>query len=117
MPGGTLFDLLVQEAGPEVGFEIDVFWAVYGGVDPVALMNKYPGRFWYTHLKDMAKGAVPRETRDRPEANVVLGAGQIDLKGVVSAGKKAGVEVHYLEDESADPVGQIPRSVAFYRSL
>jgi sugar phosphate isomerase/epimerase len=116
-PEGTLFDVLAKEAGPEVGFEIDVFWVTFGGADPVALMNKYPGRFWYTHLKDMAKGVVPREARDRAEANVVLGTGQIDVRGIVAAGKKAGVEIHYLEDESADPVGQIPKSVAFYKSL
>jgi sugar phosphate isomerase/epimerase len=116
-PDGTLFDVLAQEAGPQVGFEIDVFWAVYGGVDPVALMGRYPGRFWYTHLKDMAKGVLPRETRDRPDANVALGTGQIDVKAVVAAGKKAGVEIHFLEDESADPLDQIPRSVAYYRSL
>jgi hypothetical protein len=35
----------------------------------------------------------------------------------VAAGAAAGVERHILEDESADPVGQIPRSVAYYRSL
>jgi sugar phosphate isomerase/epimerase len=116
-PEGTLFDVLAREAGPDVGFEIDVFWVTYGGADPVALMKKYPGRFRYTHLKDMAKGLAPSETRGRADANVVLGTGQIDVKAIVAAGPAAGVDIHYLEDESADPIGQIPKSVAFYRSL
>src|SRR5262249_50518946 len=34
-PEGTLFDLLVKETGPEVGFEADVFWVTVGGADPV----------------------------------------------------------------------------------
>ena len=117
-PEGTLFDVLAKEAGPDVGFEIDVFWATMGGADPVKLMGQYPGRFWYTHLKDMAKGVVPGEAAQHgADANVPLGTGQIDVKGIVAAGPKAGVEIHYLEDESRDPVANIPKSVAFYRSL
>jgi sugar phosphate isomerase/epimerase len=117
-PEGTLFDVLVKEAGPAVGFEIDVFWAAMGGADPVKLMGQYPGRFWYTHLKDMAKGIVPGEaSQHRDDANVPLGTGQLDVKGIVAAGPKAGVEINYLEDESAGPVANIPKSVAFYKTL
>jgi sugar phosphate isomerase/epimerase len=117
-PEGTLFDVLAKESGPDVGFEADIYWVAFGGGDPVALMKKYPGRIWFTHLKDMAKGTAPgSEAGHREESNVVLGTGQIDIKGVVAAGETAGVEVHYIEDESANPVGQIPQSVAFYKSL
>jgi sugar phosphate isomerase/epimerase len=111
-PEGTLFDLFAEEVGPDVGFEFDVFWVVAGGADPVALMKKHPGRVWYTHLKDMAEGDVPRE-----EAQVVLGTGKIDVAGVVKAGPAAGVEIHYIEDESQDPIGNIPKSVAYYEGL
>ncbi len=117
-PEGTLFDVLVSESGPEVSFELDVFWTVWGGADPVALLKRYPGRFVYTHLKDMAKDTIPgKDGQDRRAANVVLGTGQIDVRGIVAAGAKAGVEVHYIEDESGDPFGHIPRSVAYYKSL
>jgi sugar phosphate isomerase/epimerase len=111
-PEGTLFDLFAEEVGPDVGFEYDVFWVTRGGADPVALMKKYAGRVWYTHLKDMAKGNVTGE-----DANVVLGTGKIDVEGIFKAGAKAGVEIHYLEDESADPVGNIPKSVEYYQAL
>ncbi len=111
-PEGTLFDVLAQEAGPEVGFEADVFWVTEGGADPVALMDKYPGRIWYTHLKDMARGDVKG-----PDANVVLGTGKLDIPAIVKAGPEAGVEIHYLEDESRTPVDNIPKSVAYYEAL
>ena len=117
-PEGTLFDVLAKESGPEVGFEADVYWVKAGGADPVALMKKYPGRIWYTHLKDMARGVAPgSEATHREESNVVLGTGQMDVKGILAAGPEAGVEVHFIEDESADPAGQIPKSVAYYKSL
>ncbi len=111
---GTLFDLLAKESGPDVGFEADVFWVTAGGADPVALMKRYPGRFWFTHLKDMAK--TPDVAIGKRE-NVVLGTGSIDIKGVVAAGPAAGVEIHFIEDESADVLTQVPQSVAYYKSL
>jgi sugar phosphate isomerase/epimerase len=110
---GTLFDLLAKESGPDVGFEADVFWIAAGGADPVKLMGQDPGRFWFTHLKDMAKGSQSAAER----ANVVIGTGVIDIKGIVAAGAAAGVEIHYLEDESPDVLTQVPQSVAFYRAL
>jgi hypothetical protein len=48
---------------------------------------------------------------------VVLGTGSIDIKGIVAAGAAAGVEMHYLEDESAAVLSQVPSSLAYYRSL
>ena len=110
---GTLFDVLAKESGPDVGFEADVFWIAAGGADPVQLMGQYPGRFWFTHLKDMAKGSQSAAER----ANVVIGTGVIDIKGIVAAGAAAGVEIHYLEDESPNVLTQVPQSVAYYRSL
>jgi len=81
-------------------------------------MRRFPGRFWFTHLKDMAKGTLPaREGQDLDRASVVLGTGVIDIAGVVAAGVPGGVEVHYLEDESPDVLTQVPKSVAFYRAL
>ena len=117
-PEGALFDVLAKESGPDVGFEFDVYWIAYGGGDPVALMKKHAGRVWFTHLKDMPKGLAPgAPAARREESKVVLGTGGLDIKGIVAAGKAAGVEMHIIEDESADPVGQIPKSVAFYRAL
>lgn len=78
----------------------------------MALMKKYAGRVWYTHLKDMARGDV-----EGPAANAVLGTGKIDVDGIVKAGPEAGVEIHFLEDESADPAGNIPKSVVYYQTM
>jgi len=117
-PEGTLFDVLAKESGPDVGFEADVYWVAFGGADPAALIKKHAGRIWFTHLKDMAKGIAPTSDAARADdAKVVLGTGQMDIKGILAAAAQAGVELHYLEDESADPAGQIPKSVAHYKSL
>jgi azurin len=81
-------------------------------------MSRYPGRVWFTHLKDMRKGTVVGTPgAEMGKANVVLGTGSIDIRGVVAAGAKAGVEIHYLEDESPEVLTQVPRSLAYYGSL
>src|SRR3954469_5627594 len=39
---GTLFDQLVTETNPKfVNFEMDVFWVMHAGQDPVRLLEKY----------------------------------------------------------------------------
>lgn len=49
----TMMDYFISNTTPEnVFFEMDVYWAVVGGVSPVAYMKKYPGRFTMLHIKD-----------------------------------------------------------------
>lgn len=51
--GTTMMDHFICNTTPEnVFFEMDVYWAVVGGVSPVAYMKKYPGRFTLLHIKD-----------------------------------------------------------------
>ena len=45
----------------------------------------------------------------------MIGTGSIDIKGIVAAGAAAGVEIHYLEDESPDVLTQVPQSVGLYQ--
>ena len=54
----TFFDQLAAATKPElVAFEMDVFWVVQPGADPVKLLEKYPDRWQLMHLKDIRKGA------------------------------------------------------------
>jgi sugar phosphate isomerase/epimerase len=119
-PEGTLLDTILKETDPAlVGLEADVFWIKRGGGDPVKLFRAYPGRIPLTHLKDMRKGlATDKPTGQAPDdSNVVLGTGQIDWSAVLAAANAAGVERHYVEDESADVLTQLPQSLRFLSSL
>src|SRR5688500_11175829 len=53
---GTLFDLLMAETNEHVRIELDVFWVVHPGHDPVKLLEKYGKRFDLMHVKDMKRG-------------------------------------------------------------
>lgn len=119
-PDGTLFDALAKgtEAGV-VGFQMDVFWVVRGGGNPVELFAKYPGRFPSTHLKDIQKGTkLCDPTGDAPDdTSVALGDGMVDIPGVLRAANKSGVKNHFIEDEHPASEKQIPRSLQYLASL
>jgi sugar phosphate isomerase/epimerase len=71
------------------------------------------------HLKDQKKGFPVEPGKDGApaEADVPVGTGQIDFPAVLRAGVKAGASLYYVEDESTDPLGHIPRSVAFLEAF
>ncbi len=119
-PEGTLFETLVGASDPaHVGLQIDVLHAFLGGGDPAALIARYGARVWSLHLKDLKKG-FPRKTglALAPEnTDVPVGSGQVDMPAVLRAAVKAGVPIYYIEDESADPLGHIPLSLAYLRQL
>src|SRR5262249_42489691 len=100
-------------------FQIDVFHAANGGADPTLLIEKHAGRVISLHLKDLKKGhpITPGSAGAEADADVPVGTGQIDYPAVLRAAKKARVGIYYVEDESADPLGHIPQSVAYLEGL
>ncbi len=116
---GTLFDDLLMKTDPEyVSYELDVFWAKQGCVDPVQLLKKYPSRFALMHLKDRQFGTrCDLSGHADEETNVVLGAGDVNIKKVIKAAKKSAVKYYFIEDESTRVMQQVPQSLSFLRSL
>jgi sugar phosphate isomerase/epimerase len=116
---GTLFDLMMAETKPEyVSIEMDVYWIVHPGQDPVQLLEKYGKRFELMHVKDMKQGTPHGFTGSSDVTNnVVLGEGIIDWPRVFRAAKKAGVKWYFIEDESPVSVEQIPRSLRYLKTL
>ena len=116
---GTLYDYLVKQTDPRyVSFELDILWAFFPGQDPAALLNKYGNRYKAIHLKDLKKGVQGDFSGGTSQDNdVALGTGQIDIRAVILAAKKAGVEHYYIEDESSNVLVQVPQSLAYLKSL
>jgi sugar phosphate isomerase/epimerase len=118
--GGTGFDILARETDPSLlFFEMDVFWVVHAGQDPVGLMKKFPGRWKMFHLKDMRQGAVTGIfTGQAPITDFVpLGTGRVDWPAVLAQGRSNGVEYSFIEDEGVDPPSNIPVSLRYLSSL
>ena len=114
---GTLFDLLATELNPDyVNFEMDVFWVKHPGQAPVALMQKYPGRFPVLHMKDRLPGTEGNPFgRADVETNVTLGTGDVGIADILAEAKKGGVRYLVIEDESSRSMEQVPLSIAFMK--
>ena len=52
-----------------------------------------------------------------PENNVALGEGEIDIPGVLREANKIGIKHFFIEDESDSPLINIPKSIAYLKSL
>ncbi len=116
---GTLFDLLMSETKPDlVRYEMDVFWIVHPGQDPVRLLDKYGKRFELMHVKDMKKGVKGDLTGKSDVTNdVPVGTGQMDWPAILAAAKRAGVKWYFIEDESPTAAEQIPQSLKFLEQV
>lgn len=117
---GTLFDLMVKETKPDwVAYEMDVFWTVHPGQDPVELLRRYPDRWKLFHIKDLKKGVQTGKLTGSEDVrnDVTLGTGQIDLPRILRAAQELGVKHYFIEDESPIATQQIPQSLEFIESL
>lgn len=113
---GTLFDLIMAETKPEfVRFEMDVFWIVHPGQDPVKLLEKYGNRFELMHVKDMRKGTPTGLLTGKSEVtnDVAFGTGMMKWPELLQAANKAGIKWYFIEDESPVSIEQIPLSMRF----
>lgn len=83
--GQTVYDFMLTHTDPaKVIFEMDLYWAVVGGANPVDYFNKYPGRFELWHIKDKAE---------------VGASGMMDFKAYWAADAKAGLQYGIVEVE------------------
>ena len=117
---GTLFDLLMTETDPKfVSYEMDIFWIVHPGQDPVKLLEKYGKRWQLMHMKDMKKGTPTGLLTGHSDVtnDVAMGAGQMDLPAILRAAKKAGVKWYFIEDESPTSEQQIPQSLHYLEQV
>ena len=113
------FDIFVEEFVPEMKFEVDVFWVVVGGKDPVELINSLKGRVSQLHLKDLEKGTeLPNFGKLPKEAFRELGNGMIPMEPIIEAAAGVGVDhCHVEQDQSPDPIGSIGTRMKYLKSL
>jgi sugar phosphate isomerase/epimerase len=108
--GTTLFDVMLQETDPKlVDFELDLYWVVRAGQDPIKLMQAHPKRFPLWHVKDMDKA--------KPELNTEVGSGSIDFRKLFAQAGTAGLQHIFMEQENfgMDAYQSIAQSAAYMK--
>lgn len=116
---GTLFDHLMTKLDQRyVYLELDVFWIKQAGQDPLTLLKKYSSRFVLVHLKDRKIGTMDSNNGDGDlESNVVLGTGDVGIADIMKEAKRLGIKHYFIEDESSNAEEQLPKSLAYLKSL
>lgn len=82
-----------------VDFEMDMYWVVTAGVDPIAYMKKYANRFKLCHIKDRLK-----DTQE-PFASCTLGQGIINYADLLDQAKTLNMEYFIYEQEKYSDKG------------
>jgi sugar phosphate isomerase/epimerase len=91
--GITGYEVLLKETDKNlVYFELDLYWVVFSGNDPLQLFKENPGRFKMWHVKDMDK--INRAL------NTEVGSGSIDFKPFFKEAKLSGMKHFFVEQEN-----------------
>jgi sugar phosphate isomerase/epimerase len=94
------YDIFMPEMDKDlITMELDLFWANKAGQDPVAMFNKYPGRFQLLHFKDMHHKQDPFFDVIKDDVCEV-GAGVIDFKTILKSKDVAGMKYFFVEDDN-----------------
>jgi sugar phosphate isomerase/epimerase len=84
-------DLLIEETDNNlVSFELDLYWIIKAGEDPLRYIKKYPNRFPLWHIKDMANDGSMRD----------VGEGIIDFEEIFKLKSLSGLEHYYVEHDN-----------------
>jgi sugar phosphate isomerase/epimerase len=122
-------DIMIKNTQADlVCFEMDIYWVVEAGQDPVKNLEKYPGRYELFHVKDYLKPAIKAEVAKTHkadpffglDASCVLGTGTIDVAAVLKRGHELGVKYDMVEQEffyQSEPMADVAKDAKYMASL
>ena len=108
-------EVLMQTTDPSlVDFEMDMYWVVTAGQDPVTWLKKYPNRFRLCHVKDRTKGS------NAIADSCTLGRGSIDYPNILKEAKKQGMQFYIVEQEkyeNTDPLESAKDNAEYMKKI
>ncbi len=98
-PGVRAYDVLLAETDPDlVGFEFDSYWFTDGGADAKDAMRRLGKRMRLWHINDRgSRQSGPAMTPILKADSMELGAGNMDLTGLLALAQANEVEAVILE--------------------
>lgn len=108
--GKTGLDTLFEAAGPDVKAELDIYWAVKAGQDPLAFARAHPNLVTLVHAKDA--GPAPDHTM------MDVGKGTIDFRTILPQLKAGGLQYAFVEhDQPTDAIATARAGLSHLQSL
>ena len=96
IPQQVMMDMTSSEL---VDFEMDMYWVVTAGIDPIEYLKKYKNRFKLCHIKDRIIAAK------EPFASCTLGEGSVKYTDLLPKVKELGMEYFIYEQEKYSEAG------------
>ena len=93
--GKTGLEMLWENCGKNVQFELDVFWVQMGGGNPIDWIKKVAGRMDVVHFKEM-NGTVESRNVMAP-----IGQGNLNWPAIIKACDEIGVRYALIEQDNA----------------
>lgn len=75
-----------------MGFELDVYWASYAGLDPVRFLESFAGCAPLLHCKDM--------TKDASRTFAEVGSGALDFPAILKTAEGTGMRWAVVEQDT-----------------
>jgi len=110
--GSTPWDVIAQNTPKGSIMQQDVGWTTFAGKDPVAYVNKYPGRTVTTHYKaKFAEGTAA--------GTPIIGQDKTDWAGLTRAVRKVGATEWIIieQEEYPNGMGQLETVAASLKGL
>lgn len=101
LEGKPVYDWMLELTDPDkVMFQLDLYWIIEGGKDPLDYFSRYPGRFEVWHIKDKEE---------------VGASGEIDFERIFAERKKSGAQYGIVEVEeyNFEPIVSVEKSLEF----
>ena len=110
--GTPLYDILLNETDANlVKFELDLYWIVVAGENPLAYLSRDPGRYPLYHVKD-------KTWKDRPNEQdwEDVGPGSIDFPDIFAAGQGRRLDKHFIIEHDNPPLSHPGDPEAEYKT-
>jgi len=88
----TRLDILIEEGGPDLCLELDLYWVGHAGANPERLVERTAGRVPVIHVKD-------KEVADGRPVMAPVGEGNLDWPALLPVCAAAGVEWYAVEQD------------------
>lgn len=90
-------EILLNESDPALQFELDVYWAQAGGVNPVEWIDKLKGRMDVIHYKDME---IAQEGYGVKQLFAEIGNGNLNWHAIIEACHRTNVRWALIEQDT-----------------
>lgn len=115
--GLTAFEQLMRRA-PHVKLELDIGWAHYAGVDPVAVMRTWADRLHAIHVKDYRREPMRMAYgRFLMPAFTSVGTGVVNIEECLRTARELGVEWAIVEQDSMNRLDPMLSLTASYCNM